>query len=102
MKVRKNQLFILLIAAVMFWIQNTYHAQAVDELFLTGIVKDINHKSRLVTVDVKSESCHGTKIFMFDNTSKPDSTLIGKEIFFSINSSICKADTIHKMILPKE
>lgn len=77
---------------------NIYPVYSVDELLLSGIVKSVDYKSKIVIVDVKSKSCPGMRSFKVEDISKMESS-IGKEISFKIDSSTCMGDTVYKMIL---
>ncbi len=80
---------------------NIHSAQAIDRLILSGVVKAVDYKSGIITVDVKSASCPGIKKFRVDDLSISDTSLIGKHISFPIDSSTCKGDTIYKIVLPR-
>jgi hypothetical protein len=71
-------------------------ADAVDELYLTGVVSTIDLRSGIVFVQVQSGNCRGLRKFRFDNTIDMEG-LQGKKISFSINSSVCKAGEIYKI-----
>jgi hypothetical protein len=74
---------------------------AMDELFLSGVVKHIDLNTGLITVDVKSESCRGVRRFKLIDASSLKDTQPGKRISFRIDSSVCKSDVVYKMILPR-
>jgi len=92
---------VLIVTAIMAaLLLNSRPVYSVDELHLVGIVKNINPKTGIVFVDVKSSSCLGMRKFKMDDTSEKDD-LIGKKIEFTIDSSVCD-DDVHRMILPGE
>jgi len=91
-------LFLLIIVFLMFTVGQ---AVGVDELFLTGIVKGIDQKTGIITVDVKSESCRGVRHFKLIDASSLKDTQQGKKISFRIDSAACKSDIVYKMILPR-
>lgn len=96
MEIRKTQygmLFILMVGLLFLFIHPVY---ASDELYLTGIVKDIDHNAKKVVVDVKSSSCHGIRTFTLDDASKLDD-FVNQKIDFSIDSSTCKRGEVYKM-----
>jgi hypothetical protein len=65
---------------------------------LTGIVKRIDFKTKTVTVDVKSSSCHGFRTFAVDNVSEFED-FVDQKINFFIDSTTCKKkDEIYKML----
>jgi len=98
---KTRALYQLVIAATTLFILKVPLVSSMDALILNGIVKNIDYKSGIVTIDVKSESCQGIRSFKIDAISKLDSSLIGKEISFPISSSSCEDDKKHKMILPQ-
>jgi len=100
MRIIKKQFIKFLILTFLFLALSSYPAAGVDELFLSGVVKDIDYKSGLITVDVKSEGCRGLMKFRVDDISKFRSDLVGKDISFSIDSSTCKGDRIFKIKRP--
>lgn len=96
MEIRKTQygvLFILTVALLILFIHPLY---AGDELYLTGIVKSVDHNTKIVVVDVQSASCHGVRKFTADYPSELDES-VGKIINFSIDSSTCKDNEVYKM-----
>jgi hypothetical protein len=99
MVIRKTQYrAVFIILAVALFILNVHSLYAADELYLTGIVKDIDHATRIVVVDVKSSSCHGIRKFSVDDASKLDD-FVNERIDFSIDSSTCKSDEVYKMFI---
>jgi hypothetical protein len=98
MEIRKTHYGVLFILAVVFLVLYVLpvHAYAGDELFLTGIVKEIDHTTRTVLVDVKSSSCHGLRKFTVDDASQLDD-FVNEKIDFSIDSSTCKSGEVYKM-----
>lgn len=90
-------MFIFFLVSIFFVLLNIYPAFGADMLILSGVVKDINYKAKIVVVDVKSSSCPGIRSFKIDDPSKLDSKLIGKKISFPIDSSTCKGDVVYKM-----
>jgi hypothetical protein len=103
MKIFKKQwwaFFILMLILLMF---NIHSVNALDELFLTGVVKSINSHTGIAIVDVKSEVCRGFRSFRADDISELEG-LEGERISFFINSLTCKGDkiyTMHKITLLK-
>jgi hypothetical protein len=93
---RKKTCWMLLISILAFSVLSIHSVEAVDELYLTGVVRTVYANSGLVIVDVKSHSCHGVRRFRFDNTLDMEG-LEGKKISFSIDSSVCKAGGIYKI-----
>ena len=93
---RKKKCWMLLISILAFSVLSIHSVEAVDELYLTGIVRTVYANSGMVTVDVKSHSCRGVRRFKFDNTLDMEG-LEGKKISFSIDSSFCKAGGIYKI-----
>lgn len=85
-----------LITIILFLLLGIHFVSAGDELFLTGIVKNINPESGTAIIEVKSGGCQGVRIFRVEDISELED-LIGKKISFSINSPICKQNEIYKM-----
>ena len=75
----------ILVSLLIFYVGAVY---ATDELFLTGVVKHVDPREGLVTVDVKSGSCPGVKAFRTEDILKLEGAE-GKKISFFINSSTC-------------
>ncbi len=75
-------------------------AYAVDELLVSGILKSIDHTSKTIIMDVKSESCRGTRRFRVDNPSDMEGYQ-GRSLAFYINSSTCRGDKIYKVVRTK-
>ena len=72
---------------------------AVDELYLTGILRSVDVKSNTIVVDVLSQSCPGPKRFSVSNARFLQGREGGK-ISFSINSSSCKDSVIYRITSP--
>ncbi|MFA5073972.1 MAG: hypothetical protein WC539_08785 [Nitrospirota bacterium] len=70
---------------------------AEDELVLIGILKSINPKTNTVIVEVKSSSCRGLRTFTVGNAIELDD-FINQKIRFQIDSSVCKKDTLYRML----
>ena len=68
-----------------------------DQLYVTGVIKSINASTGLVTVDVKSSSCHGMRIFKADNLDKLK-TYVEQRVSFFIDSSICNVKETYTII----
>lgn len=87
MKFSMKYVFAVL-AAVLAVLGARNMAFAEDELYLCGIVKDVDVGKGIITVDIKSESCRGERQFKV-----PQSLLMGfipkKEKCFSIDSNTC-------------
>jgi len=64
---------------------------AVDELYLCGVVQEVNLKDALVTVDVASNICRGMRTFKLPATKDKASFTVADRKCFFINSSSCKA-----------
>lgn len=100
MEIKKTQqygmFFILMVASLFLFIHPLY---ASDELYLTGIVKSIDHNTNIVVVDVKSASCRGLREFILDGPAALLDPLVGNKIDFTIDSSTCESGTKYKMFL---
>lgn len=94
---RKKKCLPALILFLAFSVLNICSVGAVDELYLSGFLKSVDTKSGKVVVDVKSQSCPGVRRFNFDKSADLEG-LEGKKISFSIDSSVCRRDEIHKII----
>lgn len=98
MEVRNTRYGALFGATVAMLFMFVLSVHAADELYLTGIVKSIDHNTRTVVVDVQSSSCHGMREFIVDYPSALDD-FVNKRIDFSIDSSTCKSGEVYKMLL---
>ena len=71
-------------------------AVAVDELYLCGIVKEVNTIDALVTIDVASKSCGGLQKFKLSAATKGRTSFtVGNRKCFFINSNSCKAGYLY-------
>ncbi|HXX53720.1 MAG TPA: hypothetical protein VEI28_04025 [Thermodesulfovibrionales bacterium] len=75
-------------------------ASALDELYLTGIVKSIDMKSGTIVVNVISQNCPGARRFSVANAPALQG-LQDEKVSFSINSSACKGSEIYRIITIK-
>jgi hypothetical protein len=94
---RKKKYWMFLIWIVAFSVLSIHSSEAVDELFLTGIVRTVDANSRIVVVDVKSQSCPGLRRFKLDKITDLEG-LEGQKVSFSIDSSVCRRDEIYKIM----
>ncbi len=95
---KRKQYSICLILASMFWILTVSFAFSGEEpLFLTGVIKTVDIRSGILTIDVKSNNCHGIRRFRVDDTGAYRG-LEGAEICFYIDSSSCRSAKITKVI----
>jgi hypothetical protein len=76
-----------------------YKALAKDELFLCGVVKGIDAKTGMVTVDVKSGSCPGIRQFQLAAPQAASRFIVGEKKCFPIDSSHCNDNNIHKILI---
>jgi hypothetical protein len=95
---RHHFLFIFLLIEF-FLLSSADRALGTDELFMTGIVKGIDHRTGIVTIEVKSETCRGIRHFKPEDASTINDTQQGKKISFRIDSPTCTDDRVYKMIL---
>ncbi|NWF76933.1 MAG: hypothetical protein HXY53_10295 [Nitrospirae bacterium] len=97
MKREKETYWIFLIFTLFFIIFcSTSPVYSEDELYLTGIVKEVDFKKGVVTVEVLSKTCSGIKTFQTEDIEKLlDSE--GKKISFFINTSTCIPNEIYTM-----
>lgn len=93
---RIRQCMIAFASIIISLLLNIYFVSASDDLFLTGVVRNINSKSKIVSVEVKSGTCRGIRTFKIEDPAELED-LQGKKISFFINSSICKSDEIYEM-----
>lgn len=75
---------------------NTVMAE--DELYLCGIVKDVDSKSGIVTIDVKSNGCYGIRKFRISYPINIASFSVDEEKCFFIDSNICEAKKTYSII----
>lgn len=62
---------------------------AVDELYLCGVVKEVNANVRMVRVHVISEGCVGEKTFKVTRSQQLDKFVVGEDICFMIDMNKC-------------
>lgn len=74
-------------------------AFAADNLYLCGVVKKVDAGKALVSVDIKSGSCPGTRQFQLAAPQTASSFIVGKEKCFPIDSSHCNDNNIHKILI---
>ena len=97
MAIRKAQCGVLIfVLTLLSPILSLHPGYASDELYLTGVVKSVDHASATVVVEVLSSSCRGTREFTVDEPDMLDD-FIGKKIDFSIDSSTCESGKVYKM-----
>ena len=75
-------------------------AADVDHLSLTGFLRSFDAKSGIVRIDVTSEGCKGLREFKEpgDANGSMDQSLVGKQIHFSIDSSICERGKVYNIL----
>lgn len=83
-----------MVGLIILSIQPVY---AEDELYLSGIVKDVDRNTKTVFVDVKSSSCHGMRKFVVDEPAAYED-LVNERISFVIDSSVCRGDEVYKVL----
>lgn len=97
MKRDKEKYWFFLIFTLLFIIFcSTRPVHSEDELFLTGIVKEVDSKKGFVTVEVLSKTCSGIKTFQTEDIEKLSDSE-GKKITFFINTSTCIPNEIYTM-----
>jgi hypothetical protein len=64
---------------------------AEDELYLCGIVKEVNTKNAVVIVDVKSKSCRGLHTFNLSDAKLMEYFIVEENRCFFIDSNQCQA-----------
>lgn len=79
-----------------------HEAFANDELFLCGVVKAIDARTGMVTVDVKSGSCPGIRQFQLAAPKTASLFIVGEEKCFPIDSSHCNDNRIHKILIREQ
>lgn len=97
MKREKEKYLIFLIFTLLFIIIcSICPVYSEDELFLTGIVKEVDFKKGVVTIEVLSQICSGIKTFQTEDIEKLSDSE-GKKITFFINTSTCIPNEIYTM-----
>lgn len=93
MKLQKMIAGVVLFAGILWGTR----AFAVDELYLCGVVREVNPQAAQVTVDVASDNCHGVRMFKLPpatDKNRPAFNVDERRCFF-IDSNRCKAGYIH-------
>lgn len=72
----------------------------VDHLSLTGFLRSFDAKSGIVRIDVTSEGCKGLREFKEPGgaNGSMDQSLVGKQIHFSIDSSVCERGKVYNIL----
>jgi len=73
-------------------------AIAEDELYLCGIIKDINQKNETIIIDVQSKSCHGLRKFKLHTLKEMQSVNTDERKCFFIDSNRCNVGFIYNII----
>ena len=93
MKLQKTIAGAMMFAGILWCTQ----AFAVDELYLCGVVREVNPQAAQVTVDVVSANCRGVRTFKLPpatDKNRQSFTVNDRKCFF-IDSSRCKAGYVH-------
>lgn len=69
-------------------------ALAEDELYLCGVVKEVNTRESTVRIQVVSEGCRGEKIFKVMKVQQLTHFLVGENKCFSIDTDTCPKQQI--------
>lgn len=96
MNVLKRYALVVLVAALVVGAGNL--AVAVDELYLCGIVKDVNSRSGTVTVDVRSSGCRGIRTFNLSSSINIASFKVDEKRCFFIDSNVCEANKTYSIM----
>lgn len=73
-------------------------AFANDELYLCGIVKEIDTTNNRVLVDIASQGCKGTKLFQVPQSQQLNRFQVGEETCFMIDSNTCPQNHIAAIV----
>lgn len=93
MKLQKTIAGAMMFAGILWCTQ----AFAVDELYLCGVVREVNPQVAQVTVDVVSANCRGLRTFKLPpvtNKNRQSFTVNDRKCFL-IDSNRCKAGYVH-------
>jgi hypothetical protein len=90
-------LIVLMVMVILFC--GAFFAGAVDELRLSGYIREVNTFNKTVVVDVRSEGCEGVKTFLVSDRAviAQIEENVGSRMTFSINSSICREGAIYAL-----
>jgi len=95
MKSRWMTICCALIYSCIVFCTSAFAADAVDQLYLCGIIEEINTQDALVTVDVASDSCRGLQKFKLPAAMGGASFNVDQRKCFFIDSSRCNAGYIY-------
>lgn len=70
-------------------------AFATDELYLCGVVQEVNLQAAQVTVDVKSDNCRGMRTFKLPAAKGRAALNVNDRTCFIIDSNRCKTGYVH-------
>lgn len=89
----------ILLVCTFFCISVFYRvsAFAVDNLYLCGIVKEVDTKKAVTSVDVQSKSCPGLHRFSLSEAGMMSSLSVDQRICFYIDSNQCKDDALYNI-----
>lgn len=95
---RAQSLFLTIMLIAVFAFATLAAAQPItnEVMFLTGVIKSIDNKKRLVVVEVVNKGCKGVKTFSIDDLSLLRA-VVGDEISFYSDSVYCPGPMGHKM-----
>ncbi|NOX19816.1 MAG: hypothetical protein GXO99_00925 [Nitrospirae bacterium] len=86
----RSILFFIIVGIVFGFSTKTY---GLDNLMLYGIVKEVHPEKKEITIDVKTDSCRGERVFKYSVDKEKEDVidqLVGKEVMFTLDSSRCE------------
>lgn len=89
MKSRRMMLCCALIYSFFILCASAFAADKTDQLYLCGVVKEINAKEGKVLVKVTSEGCTGEKTFYVRRVQQLSKFVEGKSTCFMIDTNTC-------------
>ena len=78
----------ILFLIVIFTLSAAGAAFSLENLFLTGVITNINYRAKQVQIDLRNKGCRGLRTFTFYDFSKFKKT-VGNKIEFYIDSENC-------------
>jgi len=100
MNMLRRKKFCFFLASIFLSLFFVQISAAQDHLFLTGIIRSFHPNSGTIRVDVTSEGCKGLREFREPEGAQGDmdALLVGKQIHFYIDSSICERGKVYNIL----
>lgn len=92
---RKTNYLIIILVSFFITLKQGW---AIDELMLSGYIKEYHEKDSIIKIDVQNGSCKGVRTFKLNKNLLKHNIKIDNFYHFMINSSFCENDKIYEII----